>query len=97
MKDLNKLTSNNIYYYVSCLLITFANIFDPCADPGIFARGVQGRLPKTALTTFFCYSSTYFTVLQRVSNGYFKENYNFLRFQGGGGSNIFQGGGGSKS
>ena len=25
---------------------------------------------------------------------YFKENYNFTRFQGGGGSNLFRGGGG---
>ena len=40
--------------------------------------------------------------LQRVSNVYFKENYNFPLFQRGGGqhlpggSNFFRGGGGSK-
>ena len=26
----------------------------PCADPGIFVRGVQVSLAKKALTTFFC-------------------------------------------
>ena len=64
-------------------------IIKPCADPGIFARGPRPDSQKTALTTFFW---SYFTVLQRVSNGYFKENYIFLRFQRG--SNVFQGGGG---
>ena len=46
--------------------------------------GPSARKQKTALTT-----TTYFKVLQRVPNGYFKENYNFPRFQRG--SNIFQG------
>ena len=45
---------------------------------------------KTALTRFV-FVLNLFTVLQRVSNGYFKENYNFPRFQRG--SNIYQGGG----
>ena len=63
-------------------------------DPGIFAGvrggGVQVQLPENSSDVFLCF--TYFTVLQRVSNGYLKENYNFPRFQRG--SNIFQGGGG---
>ena len=61
-------------------------------DPGIFAGvrgGVQVQLPENSSDVFLCF--TYFTVLQRVSNGYLKENYNFPRFQRG--SNIFQGGG----
>ena len=46
---------------------------------------------QTALTMLFLFllSSTYFIVLQRVSNGYFKEHYYFLRFQKG--SNFFKG------
>ena len=61
---------------------------DPCADPGIFAR--------TALTTvfvFFCPQLLQF--YSGLSMVYFKENYNFTRFRGGGGSNLFQGGGGA--
>ena len=56
--------------------------------------GSSSNCQKTALTfsCVFFKSLTYFTVLQRVSNGYLKENYNFPRFQRG--SNIFQGGGG---
>ena len=57
---------------------------DPCADPGIFARMVQARLPETALTTvfvFFC-PQLFYSGLSMV---YFKENYNFTRFRGGGG------------
>ena len=83
-----------------------------CADPGIFARGgggggVQAQLPENSSDTIFFKSSTNFTVLQRVSNGYLKENYNFSKvsewvqhFPGGGGggwgvgSNFFQRGGG---
>ena len=28
---------------------------DPCADPGIFARGVQARLPENSSDNFFFY------------------------------------------
>ena len=69
---------------------------DPCADPGIFARVVQARLPETALTTVFVFflSST-FTVLQSgFSMVYFKENYNIARFRGWGVQPIPRGGGG---
>ena len=70
----------------------------------MFAMGDPGL--KTVLTTFFfCFLFVCFFVspqlilqfLQRVSNGYFKENYNFPRFQRGPtfawGYNFFQGGG----
>ena len=61
-----------------------------CADPGIFTRGGGGSRPdcqKTALTTFFSPQLVKYSGLSMV---YFKENYNFPRFQRG--SNIFQGG-----
>ena len=58
-----------------------------CADPGIFVRGgggVQVRLTKKALTTFFSPQ----LILQK-SNGQFERNLSFSRFQRG--SNNFQG------
>ena len=58
---------------------------DPCADPGTFARVVQARLPENSSDNGFC---LFFSMV------YFKENYNFTRFRGGGVSNLFQGGGG---
>ena len=64
-------------------------------DPGIFGRGGDPGPPdrKKALTTF-CKSSTYFTV---GSNDYIKGNFDFPKFQGGGGGATFSrfGGGGS--
>ena len=59
---------------------------DPCADPGIFARVVQARLPENSSDNGFC---LFFSMV------YFKENYNFTRFRGGGGvcPTLFQGGG----
>ena len=76
-------------------------------DPGIIARGgggkwVQVQLPENGSdnVVLFCF------LVQRVSNGYFKENYYFLRFQRGsnffktggeGESNFFQVGGGSNA
>ena len=59
-------------------------------DPRVFVGvgvggegGVQAQLPeRTALTTFFWVFSPQH-ILQRVSNSYFKENYNFPRFQRG--------------
>ena len=68
---------------------------DPCADPGIYARVVQARLPKTALTTvfvFFCPQLLqFYSVFSMV---YFKENYNFIRFRRGGGDLTYSRGGG---
>ena len=53
---------------------------DPCADPGIFARGVQARLPEHSSDNVFFLSST-FTVFQWLIDGSFKESYNFTRFR----------------
>ena len=68
-------------------------LVDPCADPGIFARGGQARMPENSSDNFFfSFLSSTFTVLQWLINGvfFFKENYNFTRFRGRGVSNIFQ-------
>ena len=61
---------------------------DPCADPGIFARVVQARLPENSSDNVFCLQLLQFCI--GLSMVYFKENYNFTRFLGGGG-----GGGGA--
>ena len=63
---------------------------DPCADPGIFSRVVQARLPVNSSDNLFCPQILQF--YSGLSMVYFKENYNFTRFLGGG-SNLFQGGG----
>ena len=60
---------------------------DPCADPGIFARVVQARLPENSSDNGFC---LFFSMV------YFKENYNFTRFQGEGGVQPILGGGGGR-
>ena len=68
---------------------------DPCADPGIFARVVQARLPENSSDNGFClFCPQLLQFYSGLSMVYFKENYNFTRFRGGGGSNLFQGGGG---
>ena len=73
----------------------------PCADTGILpGGGVQARLSENSSEVFFSFFlilnfTEYITVLQRVSNGYFKEDYTFPWFQRE--SNIFQGGGGGGS
>ena len=80
---------------------------DPCADPRIFARVVEARLPENSsnnVFVFFCPQLLQF--YSGLSMVYFKEIYNFTRFRGGGGggggltyskgSNFFHGGGGSK-
>ena len=68
---------------------------DPCADPGIFARVVQTRLPENSSNNGFC---LFFSQLLQFYSGfsmvYFKENYNFTRFRGGGGIQPIPGGGG---
>ena len=77
---------------------------DPCADPRIFARVVQARLPENSsnnVFVFFCPQLLQF--YSGLSMVYFKEIYNFTRFRGGGGptyskgSNFFHGGGGGGS
>ena len=65
---------------------------DPCADPRIFARVVQARLPENSsnnVSVFFCPQLLQF--YSGLSMVYFKEIYNFSRFRGEGGSNLFQG------
>ena len=64
---------------------------DPCADPRIFARVVKARLPENSsnnVFVFFCPQLLQF--YSGLSMVYFKEIYNFTRFRGGGGSNLFQ-------
>ena len=64
---------------------------DPCADPGIFARVVQARLPENSSDNVFCLlCPQLLQFYSGLSMVYFKENYNFTRFRGGGG-----GGGGA--
>ena len=75
---------------------------DPYADQGIFARVVQARLPENSSDNGFCLFCP--QLLQFYSSSsmvYFKENYNFTRFRGGGGGptysrgpNFFPGEGG---
>ena len=58
---------------------------DPCADPIIFARVVQARLPENSsnnVLSFFCPQLLQF--YSGLSMVYFKEIYNFTRFRGGG-------------
>ena len=59
---------------------------DPCADPRIFARVVQARLPENSsnnVFVFFCpHLLQFYSGLSMV---YFKEIYNFTRFRGEGG------------
>ena len=59
---------------------------DPCTDPGIFARVVQARMPENISDNGFC---LFFSMV------YFKENYNFTRFRGGGVQSIPGGGAGA--
>ena len=72
---------------------------DPCADPGIFARVIQARLPENSSDNVFClFCPQLLQFYSGLSMVYFKENYNFTRFRGGGGGGgLFQpfpGGGG---
>ena len=52
--------------------------------------GSRSDCQKTVLTCFFSPQ----LILQMVSNGYFKKNYNFPWFQRGGGQHLPGGGGG---
>ena len=70
---------------------------DPCADPGIFARVVQARMPENSSDNGFClfFCPQLLQFYSGFSRVHFKETYNFTRFQGGRGvSNLFGGGGG---
>ena len=64
---------------------------DPCADPGIFARVVQARLPENSSDIGFClFLSSTFTVAYQL---FISKKTIILHGFGGGGSNLFQGGG----
>ena len=39
-------------------VVIMSQCITPCADPGIFVRGVQASLTKKALTFFFFYGSS---------------------------------------
>ena len=56
-----------------------------CADTGIFARGVQARLPKNSsdVVVFFSVFLGLNLFYSGLSMVYFRENYNFPRFQRG--------------
>ena len=67
---------------------------DPCADPGIFARMVQVRLPENSSDNGFClFLSSTFTVLQWLINGLFQRKLLFYKVSGGGGPTYSRGGG----
>ena len=62
---------------------------DPCADPGIFARVVQARLPENSSDNNFClFCPQLLQFYSGLSMVYFKENYNFTRFRGVGGGGV---------
>ena len=62
---------------------------DPCADPGFFARVVQARLPENSSDNVFClFCPQLLQFYSGLSMVYFKENYNFTRFRGGGGGRV---------
>ena len=64
---------------------------DPCADPGIFARVAQARLPENSSDNVFClFCPQLLQFYSGLSMVYFKENYNFTRFRGGGGGGRVQ-------
>ena len=68
---------------------------DPCADPGIFARVVQARLPENSSDNGFC---LFFCpqLLQWLFNGLFQKKTIILQGFGGGGGVVqpISGGGG---
>ena len=72
---------------------------DPCADPGIFARVVQARLPENSSDNGFCLfvCPQLLQFYSGFSMVYFKENYNFTRFSGRGGGGGGGGGGGIRT
>ena len=72
---------------------------DPCADPGIFARVVQARLPENSSDNGFCLLFVLNFYSFTVAFQWFisKKTIILQGFGGGGGggvSNLFQGGGG---
>ena len=68
---------------------------DPCADPGIFARVVQVRLPENSSDNGFCLFFVLNFYSFTVAYQWFisKKTIILQGFGGGGGSNLFRGGG----
>ena len=70
---------------------------DPCADPGIFAMGVQARLPENSSDSDFLFCPQHLLFYSGLLMVYFKESYNFSGVEKGvqhfpGRPNFFQGG-----
>ena len=75
---------------------------DPCADQGIFARGVQARLPENSSdNVFFLFCPQLLLFYSGLLMVCFKKNYNFYKVSLGGGgaaqhfpgwANLFHGG-----
>ena len=66
---------------------------DPCAYPGIFARGVQAKLlENSSENVFFLFCPQLLLFYSGLLMVYFKENYSLTRFRGGGGVQHFPGG-----
>ena len=69
---------------------------DPCADPGIFARVGQARLPENSSDTFFVFFVLNFYSFTVAYQWFISKKTIILQgFLGGGGrgSNLFRGGG----
>ena len=71
----------------------------PCADPGIFVKGVQVSLTKKSSEVCFCFflNKLRTPLILQKSNGQFQRNLSFFKVPEGvqhfpGGSNFFQGG-----
>ena len=89
---------------VSILLHGVISLSDATSyDKGYFVRGSRLDGQKTAWTTFFLKSLTYFTVYRGCPMVLLRRNYIFQSFKrvsiifqgrGGGGSSFFRGGGG---
>ena len=63
---------------------------DPCADLGIFARGIQARLPEhSSDNVFFLFCPQLLLFYSGLLVVYFKESYNFTKFRGGEGYPTF--------
>ena len=72
---------------------------DPCADPRIFARVVQARLPENSSDNGFCLFFVLNFYSFTVAYQWFisKKTIILQGFGGGGGGPIYSGGGGSGS
>ena len=72
---------------------------DPCADPGIFARVVEARLPENSSDNGFCLFVLNFYSFTVAYQWFISKKTIILQVSGGGGggSNLFQEGQGRGS